>query len=206
MFSLRALIAHLKQMKGYFAFGTILFFAGMIVGGTNPALDAFITGQLKGLEQIADSIDKSSNPSLMMFVFIFFNNAIKSILIMYLGMLFGIVPIFFLIVNGMVLGYLFTNLAENQGAGMLVDVIVKGILPHGIIEIPAIIIASAYGIKFGTLALRGAGSVLTRKKGIGLEFETFATRTVPVMVLLVGLLLVAAGIESTFTMWLMSNQ
>jgi len=205
MFSLRAIGAHLGVMRHYLIFGAILFFAGMVVGGTNTDLSDYLRGQIAGLGELANRIDNSAHPTLYMFLFIFLNNAIKSIVIMYLGIAFGIVPIFFLVVNGMVLGFLFTHIAQQEGAGTLVHSIVAGILPHGIIEIPAIIVACAYGMKYGTLSLRSITSLITRKRGAGAEFERFTARTVPVMVLLTVSLLVAAVIESTVTVWLMKG-
>ncbi len=106
MFKWRLIWDHFKQMNPYIAFGSILFLAGMVIGGTNPAFKVFLNEQLKGLGQLADMIDKSSNPTLTMIVIIFLNNAIKSILVIYLGALFGILPFLFLVVNGMLIGYL----------------------------------------------------------------------------------------------------
>ncbi|UVI29778.1 stage II sporulation protein M [Paenibacillus spongiae] len=204
MFAWRELTGHMKSMRHYLAFSTIILLAGMVVGGTNPMLDTFIRGQIDGLRQVAETIDSSANPTIGFMVFIFFNNVIKSILVMYLGALFGIVPILFLAINGMILGY-FVSQAAAQGGDVLFTIVVKGLLPHGILEIPAIIIACAYGLRFGKLSFQGIGAAFGRKPGWGKEVERFVVRTVPVMVLLVVMLLAAAVIESTFTVWLLSR-
>ncbi|MNZ71445.1 hypothetical protein D3C78_898070 [compost metagenome] len=207
LFKWRAIIDHFKQMNGYIAFGCILFFAGMIVGGTNPAFKAFLDGQLAGLGELTSIIDQSSNPTLTMILVIFLNNAIKSIFVMYLGALFGIMPFIFLVVNGMLIGYLLKHVAELQGAGVVTELIFKGLLPHGILEIPAIIVACAYGMRFGALTFRGLGAVLfskSRLSAVGKEYEAFVVRTVPVMVILTITLLVASVIESTITVWLLA--
>ncbi|MFD2881019.1 stage II sporulation protein M [Paenibacillus rhizoplanae] len=81
----------------------------------------------------------------------FLNNSIKSVVIIYLGALFGLLPAFFLLINGAVIGYLI-HLSAIQGQDLF-TLIVKGLLPHGIIEIPAIIIACAFGLKFGSKVL-----------------------------------------------------
>lgn len=204
MFSLRAMWQHFIEMKGYLAFTAILFLAGIFVGATNSSFEQMITGQIAGLQDMAQQINQSSNPELSMFLFIFFNNAIKSILIIYLGLFFGIIPLVFILINGMVLGYLFANNPQPQID--LFNLIVKGILPHGIIEIPAIIIAGAYGIRFGILSFKGLGALLVRDREFGRVFERFATRTVPLMVWLVVALLAAAVIESTVTVWLLATE
>jgi len=206
MFKLHAIKEHLRQMKGYIAFGFILFFAGVVAGGTNDGFASFLNGQLAGLESMSSTIDQSSNPTLAMFIIIFLNNAIKSIFIIYLGVFFGLIPIFFLAVNGMVIGYLLHNMAEVHGGAYTFEIIIKGLLPHGIIEIPAIVIASAYGIRFGVLAWKGTGSLLFNRSKlpvVGKDIEYFITRSVPMLVILTVSLLLASVVESTFTVWLL---
>ena len=200
MFSFRAFVDHLKAMRRYFGIALVIFAAGAFIGGTNPAFEQYLTEQIRGIQQIGQTIDASANPMLTMFLFIFFNNAIKSILVMYLGALFGILPAAFLLINGMVIGYLYAVIdSQGENAAM---VFLTGIAPHGIIEIPAIIVACAYGLKFGTLGLRGIGQLLLRRTGVGAEYEFLAVRSVPMMVAIVIALLVAAIIESTITLWL----
>lgn len=202
MFSVRATIAHLYAMRKYFAMAAVLFFAGAVVGGTNESLHAFLNSQMAGLAELAGQAESSDNPGLFLFLLIFFNNAIKSVFVMYLGALLGVLPVLFLIVNGMVIGYLYTALAEQGHNAALI--FVKGVLPHGIIEIPAILLASAYGMKFGALGFRLLASMFKRQPGLGAEYETFVIRTVPVMLLIITTLLAAAAVESTLTFWLMS--
>ncbi|MBW7477519.1 stage II sporulation protein M [Paenibacillus oenotherae] len=200
MFAIREIFGHLKEMRHYIIFSAVVMLAGMVVGATNPALDSFVQGQLSGLRDVAETLESKDNSAVWFMVFIFFNNAIKSILVMYIGSLFGIVPIIFLAVNGMVIGYIINIAAEE---GQLFTLIVKGLLPHGILEIPAILIACAYGIRFGKMMFTGLGAMVTRRKGWGQELESFVARTLPAMVLIVVMLLIASIIESTVTVWLL---
>ncbi|MBH5320755.1 stage II sporulation protein M [Paenibacillus sp. GSMTC-2017] len=207
MFKLSAIVLHLKQMRSYIIFSFMVFFAGIIIGGTNSEFHAFLEGQLAGLGQLKGMVDQSANPTLTMMIVIFLNNAIKSILIMYLGAFFGLLPLLFLAVNGMIIGYLLQRISETPGSHTVLEVIFKGLLPHGIIEIPAIIIACAYGMKFGTLILRATGNLLFVRSKLGAtgkDIGDFVTRTVPMIVILTVSLLVASIIESTFTVWLLS--
>ncbi|RXZ82800.1 stage II sporulation protein M [Paenibacillaceae bacterium] len=203
MFSWRAIGNHFVEMRSYFVIALILLLAGMFVGASNEQLEAFLNSQLSGLEQFVKTADASSNPQLTMFFIIFFNNVIKCIVVMYLGALFGIIPILFIFVNGMVMGYLF-NMIHTSGENLFL-IIVKGILPHGIIEIPALIVACAYGLKFGTLGFRGIANLVRQVPGIGLEYEKLAIRSVPITVILIVSLLAAAVIESTLTVWLLGK-
>ncbi len=208
MFNYQAIKTHFKEMSGYIMFSTILFVAGVIIGGTNPALQSFLNGQLSGLKQLSEGIQSSANPTLTMMIIIFFNNAIKSVLVMYFGALLGLIPVVFLIVNGMLIGYMMQLSSSNIGFAQTAELFVKGILPHGIIEIPAIIIACAYGLKFGIVLLQLVGKavfVRNQTEGAVKNVEYFLIRSVPVAVLLVVALLVAAIIESTFTGWLLGK-
>ncbi|WP_336790757.1 stage II sporulation protein M [Paenibacillus sp. MMO-177] len=206
MFRWSEIKAHFKIMNPYIAFGFILFFAGLVVGGTNSAFSDYLEQQLKALGNVAQTLDQTENPTLAFMVFIFLNNAIKSIFIIYIGALFGIIPIFFLVLNGMVVGFLLQHVAQTQGTGDMLTVVL-GLLPHGIIEIPAIVVACAYGMKFGVLLLKAIGRIVIPGKEAGKsgrEIEYFMIRSVPVVVILTVALLVAAVIESTVSVWVSS--
>jgi len=208
MFKWSAIRNHFKQMSRYIGFSAIIFLAGIVIGGTNPAFRVFLDSQLAGLDQIVQGVKNSANPTLTMMMVIFFNNAIKAVLVMYFGALLGILPIVFLTINGMVLGYIMQLNAAQFGAGATLELMIKGILPHGWIEIPAIIIACAYGIRFGVIMLRLLGSGLFARQRAALEvksLEYFLIRSVPVTIILVVSLLIAAVVESTITGWILGK-
>ncbi|TMV44054.1 stage II sporulation protein M [Paenibacillus mesophilus] len=199
--TLKALFAHFKEMNNYFIAAALVFAAGIVLGyGYSERFEAVLQSQIEGLRELAKSIQAKDHSMLWLFGFIFLNNALKSILIIFAGIFFGLLPIGFLLINGMVIGYL----AELQADAGLMGVFFKGILPHGIIEIPAIIVACAYGIKFGSIMGKGLLRLLS-SRGRNLfaaDLERFIKLTVPLIGLLVVSLLVAAIIESTITPWL----
>lgn len=199
---LRALYDHLKKMKFYLLAAVLIFAGGIVMGMSSNVFAAYLDQQLEGIGKLAETIRQKEHPQIWFFALIFFNNAIKSIVIIYLGAVFGVLPVLFLAVNGMILGYLFSKALAIQEN--LFQLIVQGILPHGIIEIPAIIIACAYGMKFGMLMSRGIFSLIqpTARSAWGEEIGHFLRMTVPLMIVLVMMLFVAAVIESTFTYWL----
>ncbi|MFX3631233.1 MAG: stage II sporulation protein M [Candidatus Pristimantibacillus sp.] len=208
MFNRREIMAHFKLMNPYIAFGFILFFAGVVMGGIPTAFSNYLEEQIQSLSGLANTLNESANPTLAFIIFIFINNAVKAIFIIYLGSLLGILPAIFLVFNGMVIGFLMQHVANTQGIGEMFTLII-GLIPHGIIEIPAIVIACAYGMKFGKLIINKMGSILfpVKKKeteaGRG-EIESFVIRTVPVVVILTVALLIASIIESTISIWLMT--
>jgi len=76
--------------------------------------------------------------------FIFLNNVLSSFLALILGIFFGLFPLFTIILNGYVIGFV-SNFAVAEG-GVLV---LWRLLPHGIFEIPAIMISAGLGFKIG---------------------------------------------------------
>lgn len=79
------------------------------------------------------------------FLYIFFNNSIKGFLAMLSGTFFGIFPFVFLFSNGEFIG-LILGLGETASVTFRIMI---GLLPHGILEIPAIILSASYGFWLG---------------------------------------------------------
>jgi stage II sporulation protein M len=201
-----AFIKDFKEMRYYLLTSTVLFIIGIVVGATSEVFHDFLNAQLQGIGELAQELSAQENSSLFFFLFIFFNNTIKSILVMYLGGLLPVIPVFFLAVNGMILGYLFSSVAAS--GENVVMLFIKGILPHGIIELPAIIIACAFGLRFGVLVLRILFNLFRAKEMRSqtyFETERFLYRTLHMMIFLTVALFIAAIIESTFTFWLMNQ-
>ncbi|MBY9077306.1 stage II sporulation protein M [Paenibacillus sp. HN-1] len=200
MFSIYSFGRSLAGIRRALLISVVLFILGIVAGwiGTG-SLEKLLMQQIEGLGGISRELRNSSNPQLNFFIFIFLNNSIKGVLIMFLGALFGILPALFLLINGAVIGYLI-HASLLQGVD-IISLIVKGLLPHGIIEIPAIIIACAFGLHFGA---RVARSLFGRKNRRDDEWADFLRQTLTVSVWIVLLLLAAAVIESTITFNLMS--
>lgn len=200
--ALKTLFAHFKEMRKYFIAAALVFITGVVLGYADS--DRFATilqSQIQGLQQLAQSLSVKDHSMLWLFGFIFLNNALKSIMIIFVGVFFGILPLFFLLLNGMVIGYL----AELQAQGGQLGYFLKGILPHGILEIPAIVIACAYGIKLGAIMTKGLfGLISERGRAVFIaDLRRFLKVSLPLIGLLAVTLLVAAVVESTLTPWLM---
>ncbi len=76
--------------------------------------------------------------------FIFKNNILVSLSSILFGLFFGIIPIFTCIVNGYVLGFVASFAVSQEGI-----LVLWKLFPHGIFEIPAVIISLALGLKLG---------------------------------------------------------
>lgn len=186
--------------KHYLIAAGLVFAFSWIYGALVTTPPVSIQGSMEGIRQIAETLEASKHPQLYFFLFIFFNNAIKAILFVFFGALLGVLPVWVLVVNGMMLGFV---LANQEQSGWIV--FIKGILPHGIIELPAIIIACAYGIRFGFTLIKSLFMLFSeeKRKRAGAEIVHFLWMTLPLMALLTVSLLVAAVIESTITFQIM---
>lgn len=203
MFTRRALALSWREIRPYVVFSALLFFAGIIVGGApNGSMD-WLRDQLKGIGDLADKARQADNPQLAFFRIIFINNLSKSVMAMYMGIVAGIFPFIMLLTNGMIIGYLFGGMAD-QGENVWL-LVAKGILPHGILELPALFLACGFGMRLGFTLIKGIfRSALGKPEPWG-AFVRTAAGTVPALVLIALMLLVAAGIESTVTYWLMGS-
>ncbi|GIP36304.1 stage II sporulation protein M [Paenibacillus sp. J2TS4] len=202
--SFGALLKHFKEMKHYFIAAVLVFAVGVWMGFYSPdTFGTFINGQIDRLSGTAGGLMQQDNSQRLLFFFILMNNTFLSIAIMYLGAFFAIVPLYFLVSNGLLLGYLALGNSGVQDWLMFF----KSIAPHGIIEIPAIIIASAYGIRFGFLMAEGTLTFISAKRRAVMRNKLFAflQHTIPLLAVISGMLLLAAIVESTFTLWLISK-
>lgn len=98
------------------------------------------------LEQLVPTLSLlKSLPPLAIFLFIFINNSLKALLVILLGFLFGLFPLYFIYANGRLIGLISALVFAKSGLTLTLG----GILPHGIFEITAIIIAASYGLWLG---------------------------------------------------------
>ena len=146
------------------------------------------------LQDLLGTFPDISNMSIIeLFGFVAANNTIKSLLFMLGGLLGGVLPLFFVVFNGFFIGWVTYSLSSSIGLGF----VVAGLMPHGVFEIPAILLAMSMGVSLGYAALnslRGAGSLWGEAR-TALGF--FLTRVLPLLVL-------AAVIEVTITPLLLS--
>ncbi|MNO75141.1 hypothetical protein D3C76_661690 [compost metagenome] len=204
MLSWRLFLKDLRLYKRAIGVAFVLFAIGVVLGTANSdALTSLVSADVAQLQEYSKKLSETAIPELSFFIFIFLNNAIKSVSVIFLGALFGILPLIFLLMNGVVLGWV-VAMTSSQGVDLF-DLIVRGLLPHGIIEIPAIIIASGYGLQFGYLILKGLGELGARDASERtVDLKAFLKSAGRGAFWIVILLLVAAIIESTLTFYLVS--
>lgn len=91
-----------------------------------------------------------SLPPWAVFAFILGKNAIAVAASFIMGPFFLLVPLFSLVFNGWVIGVVADGVIAEQSVVYLL----KGLLPHGIIELPAFFMAQAAALGFGIAAMQ----------------------------------------------------
>lgn len=179
-----------------------IFVLSVLMGYLNAeAIQKLAAELLQGLDRIARKIGEHGSP-LYTFWVIFQNNVISALSMIGLGVFLGIFPIIALTTNGILLGFLLKSFAL-KGLNPI-TVLFLGILPHGIIEISAVILAASIGIKYGVAIFRIFSHMMNPKgrKSVVEEFKHSLNELPFIVGSVVVLLFFAAVIESTVTPYL----
>ena len=139
---------YLYGLKKYILFSSYVFavavLGGYIFAQNYPSETQMLIEEIKSM-----FIFEEEPTSLELFLFIFENNVSKLFLLLPLGIFAGLLPLFSVFTNGLILGVFAQIVSSNISWTFLF----LGIMPHGIIEIPVLIIASAIGIRIGKVAV-----------------------------------------------------
>ncbi len=161
---------------------------GYVIPGAYPEL---VDALMSGLQDKADQL--TGQQPLLMMLGIFWNNAFASLLALIFGLAAGLFPLFFVMSNGLAIGIVLEMIVAKMGAYGGILVFLAGILPHGIIELPAVFISASIGLKLGyqaLLSLIKRQDVVTGELMAGLRIFVFW---------IVPMLFVAAFIETFVT-------
>lgn len=120
---------------------SVLFVVFTVLGSTIEMSESI--GILEELETLSEFLKGLPTPILALAIFA--NNFVKALLLIPSGAVFGLPPIAFIAFNGLILGVVFNYSAANLG----VWTTLAGILPHGVLEIPAILMASGLALNVG---------------------------------------------------------
>jgi stage II sporulation protein M len=125
-------------------------------------------------------------PRFQLALAIFFNNSLKTLVVILLGPLLGIAPVVFLIMNGAILGAVVPVAAASKGVWSSL----MTILPHGVFELPAILMGTSIGLRLGAHACRRWAGTADRslRSELGDGLRIYFSIIVP-------LLLLAAAVE-----------
>lgn len=121
-----------------------VIFTISIAAGTRISIDQSVLEYLFPAGTGSDPIFSNRG---FMFIFILANNIIAVVFSFVLSPVLCLIPLISLVLNGLVIGFVSALVIEQQSLGFLI----AGLLPHGIIEIPALILALGASLNFGFL-------------------------------------------------------
>lgn len=171
---------------------SILLFCGAIFHGFLTALNdpAAAKEIMLSFEETFGPI--AELPNWKMLIVLLLNNGIKALVTSFAGLMAGIPPFIFLWGNGFIVGILGALFQEE---GHLLDFFI-GITPHGIFEIPALMLSGAVGFKLSSVIPK---KIFFKRGAPKKEISDAAYFFIKVIA---PLLLIAAIIESFITPFL----
>ncbi len=191
----RKMIQLLKRDWRFFLWTSWLLILGVGIGVSlsqnNPMIVMITKASLQKLAQLKEWFVQA--PLIGKIGLLWGNNVLASLFSVLLG-IFTFPPVVSLIENGVLLGFLQKALGLRHGISPIWYYL--SLAPHGIFELPAFIIASGLGIRFGLIPWRLMYHELAKHNSPPLFREFF--RDLPYYaILIVLMLLVAAVLEVT---------
>jgi len=143
--SLKDDLAYLRSISPFLALSLSIFALTSAMGywaaGADPDLASQWRAELDALKWILEQ------PPLMIMIIIFLKNLLASAMAMLLGLGLGLIPLLVVTSNGFLLGIVAHGAVQQGGLLFLA----AGILPHGIFELPAVLVSIAIGFRLGYL-------------------------------------------------------
>jgi stage II sporulation protein M len=172
-----------RTIKPYFLILNLIFAASFLAGTIAPS--SIRKQMIEVFQVVVGNYQGLAGGTL--FFNILVQNVMASIFVLVSGVIVGIIPTFAIASNGFGLGVLYRQAAEVSGY----SIAALKVLPYGVFEIPALLIAASYGLWLGVMVARrgrGKGSTLLRSH-IEHAFRRYFAVVFP-------LLIVAATIET----------
>ncbi len=136
------------RYKNWLVVAILLFLAGMMLGLSTP--DSFVSLLAKDIAALQDlSRTLAALPPLTTAILIFAKNASALLASFAFSPLLLLFPILALTTKGWLLAWVSATILQKNSVLLLL----AGILPHGIIEIPAFVIGEAAALSFGAAVI-----------------------------------------------------
>jgi len=173
--------SYIRESKNSILFATAIFlffiFAALVLP-VPSLLEEMIKNSINQIMERTIGLNTSG-----IIFYVFFNNLEVSLVGMFFGIFIGIIPFMLLAVNGYVIGYVSRIVMYEKGVFYL-----WRLVPHGIFELPAVIISLGLGMRLGLSAF---------SKNPGKEFVRRALLSLKALLIMVILLFIAALIEGS---------
>ena len=125
-----------------------LFGVGIVSGLAAPtSMVNLLSGEIAALEDFASLL--APLPKFLVFLIILIKNTSTLMLSFILSPILCLVPILALTLNGWLIGFVSNVIVQEASLWFLI----AGLLPHGVFELPALILGEAAALSFGTVAI-----------------------------------------------------
>jgi stage II sporulation protein M len=134
--------------KRWLLVAAFLFGIGLVLGLATPTgTDDLLAEDTTALDELIDLFGLLPPSSVLVLIFI---KNVSAVLISFaFSPVFCLVPVMALSFNGWLIGLVSTAVIEQESLGYLL----AGLLPHGIFELPALIMGEAVALSFGAAAV-----------------------------------------------------
>ncbi len=179
--------------KWWLMIAVALFGIGLAAGLLTPAgTNSISVEDMVALEEFFGFLRQV--PPWALFILILVKNASVVLISFVFSPILCLVPVMALTFNGWVVGFVSSTVLQEEPLGQ----VLAGLLPHGVFEIPALIMGEAVALSFGT-----AVTLALFKKEGGQRLLSNLRRNLKYLIIACGLLLPAAIIETWVTPWLL---
>lgn len=135
-----------RTIKPYLLILALIFAASFVAGTFVPS--PIRRQMVEMFEAMAGDYRELSGG--MLFFNILAQNVMATMFVVLFGVIVGIIPTFAVGSNGFGLGILYRQASETSGYAKAA----LNVLPHGVFEIPALLIAASYGLWLGVMVVR----------------------------------------------------
>ena len=178
--------------KWWILVALFLFGVGLVIGLVTPTEASLPYEYIAGLKELSSILVPFSPVTA---IIIFFKNISAMLISFVFSPVLCLAPVLALTANGWLIGFISVAVAEKESLGY----VLVGLFPHGILELPALIMAQAAALSFGTMAIL----VLFKKERRNLLLPHLY-RNLRYLIIACALLLPAAIIETYVTPLLLS--
>lgn len=171
---------YFRELRPFLITTLLLFVLGIVAGNLLAGHSTFaglkINESLGGFAQMFLNL-----PKPILALMIFANNAVKTLLVIVLGIAFAIVPLVFILVNGLAIGVVLYLATQSMGLAYSI----LAIVPHGVFELPGVLSGAAIGVMLGSKAIKRLFRKSELKVGSELSraLKIFATIILPLLLI-----------------------
>ena len=133
------------KYKWWLLIAAFLFVFGFVLGLVTPSGPT--SEDIAALEELAEFLQPLPQP--LVFLFILVKNISAILISVAFSPILCLMPVIALAVNGWILGWVSTAVLQQKSLGYLL----AGLLPHGVFEIPALIMGEAVALSLGTAVI-----------------------------------------------------